>query len=187
MSSHADNACAYDENLARQSSVPKSPRTASYGQRARKSSADAFKCTVDLEEQGIADVWPTQNAGDFVAIAAQACQVASGSGLSQLDDHPWTELLASTKGLFCCAEANLGSAASDLDLPLLVLAVNTSLLIGAHMPSAMASICRRQMGTSTRKCDQQLPRATMSSVIGCFALRLVHLPAPCPRALLQPL
>ncbi|KAL0053582.1 hypothetical protein WJX82_007877 [Trebouxia sp. C0006] len=43
-------------------------------------------------------VWPTQNAGDFVAIAAQACQVASGSGLSQLDDHPWTELLASTKG-----------------------------------------------------------------------------------------
>ena len=114
VSSHADNACAYDENLARQSSVPKSPRTASYGQRARKSSADAFKCTVDLEEQGIADVWPTQNAGDFVAIAAQACQVASGSGLSQPDDHPWTELLASTKVSDLLQETLLGPDNADV-------------------------------------------------------------------------
>jgi len=114
VSSNADN--AYDENLARQSSGPQSPQTASYGQRARTSAADAFKSTVDLivEQHGIADVWPTQTAGDLVAIAAQACQVASGSGLPQPDDHPWTELLASTKVSDLLQDTLLGPDNADV-------------------------------------------------------------------------
>lgn len=88
-----------DENLARQSSIPQSPQTASYGQRVRTSAVEGFEDTVDLivKQHGIADIWPTQTAGDLVAIAARACQAASGGGVPQRDDHKWTELLASTK------------------------------------------------------------------------------------------